>query len=181
MKNLIFTLFIILLHTKFISAQVGTVQGTGIINESVLVINGVDNLIDFEIINFSNEITLDKHASSGSFLLEPNAKALGNSITFTRKKGANSLLFHNKIITGTDIDELKIWFSRPIDSPSLKTYLKYELTDVFVVRIQETNDFYENIEVVFKRLKIFYSPVLIPGELGPEISYGWDFAKNSSF
>lgn len=108
----------------------------------------------------------------------PNAIPQLEAIGFIQAKNRNSGKFFEQIVKGIPFETIEIEFTKII-SGSFQTYMTYKITDAFVIAISDNNDFTESIKLVGKTLKITYKPINPnTGELGTEISYGWNFKTN---
>lgn len=174
--------FVLLFIGQIVYAQSARtfIKGTGLLAETQIAgYSGINNNPAYiEIFNVNYSTTNDRLQTTIENLNKPNEKAQTGVLSFTKMKSRSSEIFFTKML-GVGFTDVEIAFAKFVP-PGYQTYLNFKAKGVKVLSIRDNGDFTETIELLMPQVFIFYSPSNpTTGELGPQITYGWNFLTHA--
>jgi hypothetical protein len=182
MKNKTLKILFVLLFIRQVAyAQSARtfIKGTDLVAETQTAVYSAEYI---EIWNVGYSTTNERLVTTGGRIPnEPNEKPQSGVLSFTKNKSKSSIVFFEKMVH-TGFADAEIAFAKFVSIPSsgFQTYLNFKAKDVRVLAIKDNGDFTETIELLMPQVFIFYRPSNpTTGELGPQITYGWNFLTHA--
>ncbi|HSI61233.1 MAG TPA: type VI secretion system tube protein Hcp [Ideonella sp.] len=107
-------------------------------------------------------------------------KPTPGSMSWSHFYDKSSPVIMKKIVSGTSFPNVTLQMLKQTGEAQPKVYFTVEMTDVFITKVSskggEDGAVNQDIEMVFKKIKVEYKPQKNDGTLGDAVEFGWNIA-----